>query len=137
MTEPPTMHSILVVDDDPFIGSLLLRGLEPEGFRVRVVQDGLEALDQVRLQPPDLILLDIELPGMQGDEICRRLKSSPDTQLIPIVMITGLGAFQNKLDAWRYGADEFLTKPFHMVEVIARCRSLLRIKRLVEERDSA
>src|SRR5437868_13655868 len=100
MTEPPTMHSILVVDDDPFIGSLLLRGLEPEGFRVRVVHDGLEALDQVRLQPPDLILLDIDLPGMQGDDICRRLKSSPDTPLIPTVILTALAAFHTQPDAW-------------------------------------
>jgi putative two-component system response regulator len=136
MTTPPAQR-ILVVDDDPFIGSLLLHGLTPEGFHVSVVQDGQEALTQVAREPPDLVLLDLELPSVPGDEVCRRLKSNPATQLIPIVMITAMGAFQNKLAAWHYGADDFLTKPFHMVEVSARCRSLLRIKRLIEERDSA
>jgi putative two-component system response regulator len=74
---------------------------------------------------------------VSGDEVCRRLKSDPATRLIPIVMITALGAGQNKIEAWDYGADDFLTKPFHMIEVTTRCRSLLRIKRLIEERDSA
>jgi putative two-component system response regulator len=134
---PATGQRILVVDDDPFIGSLLLHGLTPEGFQVSVIQDGQEALVQIAREPPDLILLDVDLPRVTGDEICRRLKSDPATQFIPIVMITALVAFQNKLQAWSYGADDFLTKPFHMVEVTARCRSLLRIKRLVEERDSA
>src|SRR6267378_1907810 len=63
--------------------------------------------------------------------------ADPATRLIPIVMVTAQGAFQNRLDAWEYGADDFLSKPFHLVEVTARCRSLLRIKRLIEERDSA
>ncbi len=86
---------------------------------------------------PDLILLDVDLPHISGDEVCRRIKQNPATQLIPIVMVTATAAMQNKLAAWEYGADEFLPKPFHLVEVIARCRSLLRIKRLMEERDSA
>jgi putative two-component system response regulator len=137
MIESPAGQRILVVDDDPVVGSLLQQGLTAEGFHVTVVQDGLEALAQVGRDQPDLILLDIELPGMQGDQVCRRLKNNHATQLVPVVMITGLCAYQNKLDAWHYGADDFLTKPFQMVEVIARCRSLLRIKRLIEERDSA
>ncbi len=137
MFESAVGQRILVVDDDPFIGSLLRQGLTAEGFHVTVIQDGLEALAQVHRDRPDLILLDIELPGMQGDQVCRRLKYNQATQLIPIVMITGMGACQNKVDAWHYGADDFLTKPFQLVEVIARCRSLLRIKRLIEERDSA
>jgi putative two-component system response regulator len=128
---------ILVVDDNPFIASLLQQGLAAEGYQVIVARDGLEALEQVADASPDLILLDLDLPHLSGDEICRRLKSNPLTQLIPIVMVTVMGAFQNKLAAWEYGADDFLTKPFHMIEVTARCRSLLRIKRLVEERDSA
>ncbi len=86
---------------------------------------------------PDLILLDLDLPYLSGDAVCKRLKSSPETRLIPIIIVTAQSEFQNKLDAWEYGADDFLTKPFHLVEVTTRCRSLLRIKRLVEERDSA
>jgi putative two-component system response regulator len=132
-----TGQRVLVVDDNPFIASLLLHGLTAEGYRVAIAQDGLEALARVAAEPPDLILLDLDLPHVPGDEICRRLKGDPATRLIPVVMITALGAFQNKLAAWDYGADDFLTKPFHLVEVTTRCRSLLRLKRLVEERDSA
>jgi putative two-component system response regulator len=132
-----TGRRVLVVDDNPFIASLLKHGLTAEGYQVSIAQDGLEALACVAGTQPDLILLDVDLPHVSGDEICRRLKADPATRLIPIVMVTALGAFQNKLAAWEYGADDFLTKPFHLVEVTTRCRSLLRIKRLVEERDSA
>src|SRR5438105_266727 len=118
---------ILVVDDDPGVGALLVHGLTGEGFAVSLSCDGAEALEQARVERPDLILLDVDLPGMQGDEVCRRLKNDPRTQLIPIVLITG-GTFGGRVAAWRDGADEFLTKPFHFVEVVARCRSLLRIK---------
>jgi putative two-component system response regulator len=128
---------VLVVDDNPFISSLLRQGLTAEGYDVAVVGDGLEALSAVAARPPDLILLDLDLPFLSGDEVCRRLKADPATRLIPVVMITAQGAFQNKLAAWDYGADDFLPKPFHLIEVTTRCRSLLRVKRLVEERDSA
>jgi putative two-component system response regulator len=131
-----TAQRILVVDDDPGVGSLLVHGLSAEGFEVTLSYDGAEGLARARRDRPDLILLDVDLPGMHGDEVCRRLKNDPSTQLIPIVLITG-GSFGGKVAAWRDGADEFLTKPFHFVEVVARCRSLLRIKRLIEERDSA
>jgi putative two-component system response regulator len=128
---------ILVVDDNPSVVSVLRHALTAEGFQVSAAGDGLEALTHVERQPPDLILLDLDLPHLSGDEICRRLKQNPQTQFIPVVMITAMGEMQNKLAAWEYGADEFLAKPFHLVEVIARCRSLLRIRRLIEERDSA
>jgi len=127
---------ILVVDDDPGIASLLWHGLTAEGFVVSHSGDGAEGLARARADRPDLILLDVDLPGMTGDEVCRRLKADRHTQLIPIVLITG-GASGGRVAAWRDGADEFITKPFHFVEVVARCRSLLRVKRLVEERDSA
>lgn len=128
---------ILVVDDNPYITTLLQQGLIAEGYQVIIAADGVEALAQVEKQPPDLILLDLDLPQLNGAEVCRRLKRDPATYFIPIVMITAQSAFQNKLEAWEYGADDFLPKPFHLVEVTARCRSLLRVKRLVEERDSA
>jgi len=134
---PPTGQRVLVVDDNPFIASLLRQGLSAEGYAVAVAHDGLAALEQVARATPDLILLDLDMPQLTGDEVCRRLKSDPATRLIPVVMITAMGAAQNKVAAWEYGADEFLTKPFHLVEVVARCRSLLRIKSLIEERDSA
>jgi putative two-component system response regulator len=128
---------ILVVDDNPTIVSLLRHGLAAEGCQVSVAEDGLEAITLVHQKPPDLILLDLELPHLTGDEICRRLKQNAATQFIPVIMITAMTAMQNRLAAWEYGADEFLAKPFHLVEVVARCRSLLRIRRLIEERDSA
>ena len=134
---PRSGQTVLVVDDNPFVTSLLDHGLRAEGYRVHVAPDGAEALRCARERLPDLILLDLDLPHVSGDEVCRRLKSDPATRLIPIVMITGTGAARDKLEAWDYGADEFLTKPFHMVEVTTRCRSLLRIKRLIEERESA
>ena len=132
-----TGKRILVVDDNVFITSLLSHGLTAEGYDVTATDDGATALDLISASPPDLIFLDIEMPGLMGDEVCRRLKSQPATRLIPVVMISGLDAFPNKIAAWDNGADDFLTKPFHMVEVVARCRSLLRIKCLIEERDSA
>jgi len=137
MRAEATNHRILVVDDNPYVATLLRQGLTAEGYHVTVAQDGLEALTQVAACRPDLILLDLDLPRLSGSEICRRLKRDPATRLIPIVMVTAQSAFQNKLDAWENGADDFLAKPFHLVEVTARCRSLLRSKRLVEERDSA
>jgi DNA-binding response OmpR family regulator len=133
----PAPQRILVVDDNPHIAALLQHSLSGEGYSVSVARDGLEALECVKRQAPDLILLDLELPYLSGDEVCRKLKGDPATQFIPVVMVTAQGEAQNKLAAWDYGADEFLSKPFRMVEVTARCRSLLRIKRLVEERESA
>jgi putative two-component system response regulator len=130
-------HRILVVDDNPSIALLLKQLLTAEGYEVNIARDGLEAIARVGEFVPDLILLDLDLPYLSGDEVCKRLKNSPATRLIPIVIVTAQSEFQNKLDAWEYGADDYLTKPFHLVEVTARCRSLLRIKRLVEERDSA
>jgi putative two-component system response regulator len=128
---------VLVVEDNASISWLLRQGLLAEGYEVEVAEDGLQALEAVARQRPDLILLDLGLPHVSGDEVCRRLKNDPATRIIPIVMVTAQGELQSKLEAWEYGADDFLTKPFHMVEVTIRCRSLLRIKRLLEERDSA
>lgn len=133
----PSCPRVLVVDDNPSVASLLRHALLAEGCVVEVAGDGCEALARIAEAPPDLILLDLDLPFIPGDELCRRLKSDPSTNLIPIVMVTGHGDFENKLNAWEYGADDFLTKPLRMLEVTTRCRSLLRIKQLIEERDSA
>lgn len=128
---------ILVVDDDPAIAVLLQCMLEAEGYLVGVAHDGLEALDQIAERPPDLILLDLDMPNLSGHEVCRRVKANPATRFVPITIVTAQSALETKLLAWKLGADEFLTKPFHNVEVVARCRSLLRLKRLVDELDSA
>ncbi|HWG41853.1 MAG TPA: HD domain-containing phosphohydrolase [Gemmataceae bacterium] len=136
-TFTPTGQRVLIVDDNPSVASLLSHALRAEGCLVDVADDGPEALASIATHPPDLIVLDLELPSLPGDVICRRLKNDPATNLIPIVMVTGQADFECKLDAWEYGADDFLTKPLRVAEVTSRCRSLLRIKRLVEERDSA
>lgn len=133
----PNGQRILIVDDNPSVASLLRHALLAEGCAVEVADDGLQALDCVAARPPDLILLDLDLPSLAGDEVCRRLKNDPATNLIPIVMVTGQGDGDTKMAAWEYGADDFLTKPLRLAEVTSRCRSLLRIKRLIEERDSA
>jgi putative two-component system response regulator len=130
-------HRILVVDDNRTITLLLQQMLAAEGHHVSIARDGREALQQVADLPPDLIFLDLDLPRVDGYEVCSRLKHSLATRLIPIVIITGQSSFDTKLRAWELGADDFLTKPFHCVEVMARCRSLLRVKRLVDELDSA
>jgi putative two-component system response regulator len=130
-------HSVLIVDDNPQVAAVLRHALLSAGCEVTLAADGREALDRVQERLPDLILLDLQMPFLSGDQVCRRLKSDPRTRFIPIVMMTGQGDLENKLAAWEYGADEFLAKPLDVVEVTTRCRSLLRIKRLIEERDSA
>jgi putative two-component system response regulator len=128
---------ILVVDDNPSVSQLLQQLLLADGHAVETAGDGVEALETVARQVPDLILLDLDMPRLDGFEVCRQIKTSPVTRLIPIIIITAQTAFDSKLQAWNLGADDFLTKPFQRIEVLARCRCLLRIKGLVEERESA
>jgi len=128
---------ILVVDDEPSITNLVRRVLESEQHRVVVANNGLQALELVAGQPPDLIMLDIDMPGLGGLEVCRMLKDSPATRLTPILFLTGTGAADARVRAWNSGADEFLTKPFHTLDLTTRCRSLLRQKSLVDALESA
>jgi putative two-component system response regulator len=128
---------ILVVDDNDGIRILLEQLLTTDGHRVDLAHDGRDAMAQVEAELPDLIVTDLDMPHLNGFELCRRVRSKPATRLLPILMITGRNAQEAKLRAWELGADDFLTKPLEMVEVLARCRSLLRMKRLVDELDSA
>lgn len=118
---------ILVVDDTPHNIRLLEAVLAPRGYSVIPATSGAEALSLVSSQRPDLILLDILMPGMDGYEVCRRLRADPATQFLPVVMITASGE-QEKLKALEAGADDFIPKPFNQSELLARVRSLLRIK---------
>src|SRR5262249_41741140 len=126
-----------VVDDNRATARLLEQVLVAEGHRITLAGDGVEALARIGERPPDLVLLDLELPILSGYEVCRTIKENPATRWIPIIIITGQGASEFKLQCWELGADDFLTKPFQCVEVVARCRSLLRVKGLVDELDSA
>ena len=133
----PAGRRILVVDDDPTVGAALEHILKAEGYEVARARDGRGALASVEAALPDLILLDLHMPRMGGFEVCQRVKGDPATSLLPIVILTGESEADARMQAWDVGADDFLTKPFQVIEVLARCRSLLRTKQLVDELDSA
>ena len=120
--------TILVVDDTPQNIKVLDAILSPRGYRVVTARSGAEALQKVRDEAPDLVLLDILMPGMSGYEVVQRLRDDPVTRVLPIVMVTALGAQEEKVKAIEAGADDFLTKPVNQLELLARVKSLLRIK---------
>jgi adenylate cyclase len=124
MTDPAT---ILVVDDLPQNVKLLDAVLVPRGYVVVTAASGEEALAAVAERQPDLVLLDVVMPGMDGYDVCRRLRDEPATRFLPVVMITAHGD-EEKVKAIEAGADDFLLKPFDQTELLARVRSLLRIK---------
>ncbi len=124
---------ILVVDDIPANLTILEAKLEAEYFDVRTAQSGPEALEAVARASPDIILLDVMMPGMDGCEVCRRIKDDPATVHIPVVMVTVLDEPAARLQALQAGADDFLTKPVDDVALFARVRSLVRLKMLSDE----
>jgi adenylate cyclase len=119
---------ILVVDDTPQNIKVLDAILSPRGYRVMTAGSGAEALQKVQDEAPDLVLLDILMPGMSGYEVAQCLRADPATGVLPIVMVTALGAQEEKVKAIEAGADDFLTKPVNQLELLARVKSLLRIK---------
>jgi adenylate cyclase len=119
---------ILVVDDLPQNVKLMDAVLAPRGFTVHSASSGEEALDWLSTRVPDLVLLDILMPGLDGYETCRRIRGNAATSFLPVVMVTASGQEQ-KLGAIEAGADDFITKPFEQAELLARVRSLVRVKR--------
>ena len=124
MDRQPT---ILVVDDTPHNIKLLEAVLAPRGYSVVPAASGREALEKVAAERPDLVLCDIVMPGMDGYEVCKRLRDDPATRLLPVVMITASGEAE-KIKAIEAGADDFIPKPFNQAELLARVKSLLRVK---------
>jgi len=119
---------VLVVDDLAPNVRLLEAVLSPKGFRVATASSGAEALDVLGKEHPDLVLLDIVMPGMDGYEVCRRIREDPGTAFLPVIMITASGE-EEKIRAIESGADDFVNKPFDQAELLARVRSLVRVKR--------
>jgi len=132
----PPRGRVLIVDDERPSRDLLTRVLTKEGYEVEALGDGETALAAIAARQPDLILLDVHLPGVGGFDVCHRLKQAPATRLVPIVLMTGLGDREHKLRGIDAGADDFLSKPFDLAELKARVRSLVRLKRHTDRLDS-
>lgn len=121
MTEAPAR--ILVVDDDPTVSEVVARYLERDGYRVETVGDGRIALDRALAEPPDLVVLDLMLPGLDGLEVCRRLRALAP---VPIVILTARGQESDRIVGLDLGADDYVAKPFSTKELVARVRAVLR-----------
>ena len=123
---------ILVVDDTPQNVKLLADLLVAKGYRVDTAASGPEALEKIKSAPPDLVLLDIMMPGMDGYEVCRKIRENSQTEILPVVMVTALDPSQERIKGLDAGADDFLGKPVNQPELLARVKSLLRIKELYD-----
>jgi putative two-component system response regulator len=130
-------EKILIVDDESGARAALEFLLRREGFEVRDAADGPTAIQECATFRPDLILLDIMMPGMDGFEVCRHIKATPETRLTPVVLITGLTATEDRIMGINSGADDFLSKPIDLNELLARTRSLLRLKQYTDELENA
>lgn len=134
---PTPMGLVLIVDDIESNARLLGRLLERDGHQVIFAHDGQQALDVVSRRHPDLVVMDVIMPTLDGLETCRRLKADPVTRLVPVVLVTALNDSRDRVRGLEVGADDFVSKPVNAAELTARVRSLLRIKRYTDDLDTA
>jgi len=134
---PSEQPAILVADDNALNRELLTSILESEGYQVISAENGDKALDEIGKHKINLVLLDVLMPGKTGFEVCRILKSRFETMLIPVVLVTGLTRINDRIEGINCGADDFLSKPVNRQELLARARSLLRIKEYTDALDNA
>ncbi|MBV9471212.1 MAG: response regulator [Abitibacteriaceae bacterium] len=128
---------VLIVDDLPANVRLLAGILKVAGYEVETASSGAEALSKITAQVPDVVLLDVMMPGMDGFEVCRRIKAEASTFFLPVVMVTALQETSDRVNALEAGADDFLTKPVDEVEVVSRVKSLVRVKRQRDDLEHA
>ncbi len=131
--EAPQTHRILIVDDDPANLRLVQETLDGLGYTVDTAVDGVQALEKVRQRTPDLLILDVMMPRMNGLEVCRIVKSMSTESFIPIILVTVQGDIDSKVTGLKLGADDYLAKPYNPLELRARVLSMLRIKSLQDK----
>jgi DNA-binding response OmpR family regulator len=132
MSTPPAAPAharVLIVEDDEDIGRLLAHAVTKAGLTAELLQSGTEAVRRVRADPPDVLLLDVMLPGVDGRDVCRALRADAATAAVPIIMITARAEEGDRIAGLELGADDYITKPFSPNEVVARVRALLRRSR--------
>lgn len=132
-----TSGKILIVDDESRSRTALEMLLRREGFEIHAASDGESALAACATLQPDMILLDVLMPGMDGFEVCKRIKERPETRLTPVVLITGLSETEDRIKGINAGADDFLSKPIDLNELLARTRSLIKLKQYTDELEHA
>lgn len=137
-TAPPVQGDfrVLVVDDDPDMAAYLALMLQREGMKVETARDGTAALARVKADAPDLLLLDVMMPGISGFEVCRQLKSEEATALVPVVLVTALEDSESRVRGIEAGADDFLSKPVRREELVARVKTLRRLHETRKELES-
>jgi len=136
-SDQPITGTILVADDQAANRELLEELLAAQGFKVITVSDGAAALQESSRAQPDLVLLDVMMPHLNGFQVCEQIKANPDTYLIPVILITALSDRQDRIQGIKVGADDFLSRPVDRTELLARVRSLLKLKLRTDELERA
>ncbi|MGA1263558.1 MAG: response regulator [Prochlorothrix sp.] len=132
MMKPCT--SILVVDDEPLNYEVIEEFLSTEDYELHYVPNGIDALNSIgKIYAPDLILLDFMMPGLDGVEVCRRLRATPEWKMVPIIMVTALNGKEDLARCLNAGADDFISKPLHRLELVSRIQAMLRLKYQYDE----